>query len=73
MANTRRQNRNGLIDTVRSTITQLGGNRGRNTRGGGLASRATGMLGGLIGGGGGRSGSGGSRGRSAGTRRRRRR
>lgn len=41
-----------LVDTVRSTITQLTGNRGsgaRNSRGrGGLSSQATGFIGGLL-------------------------
>jgi hypothetical protein len=76
MANTRNQN---LFNTVRGTLGQLTGNRGRNTRGrntrggGGLASQASGFLGGLLSGGDSKSGRGRSasrgRGRSAGRRR----
>ncbi len=85
MANTRTRNRRtrayrggssrtsgsgALIDTVRSTIGQLsGGNRGRKQSGGGLASQATGFIGGLLSGGGG-SANGRSSNRSRGRRRR---
>jgi hypothetical protein len=45
-----------LIDTVRNTITGIAGSRGRGGRrsggGGGLASQATGFIGGLLSGGG---------------------
>ena len=46
-----------LVDTVRSTISQLTGNRGRGSRGrnsrrgGGLPSQASGFIGGLLSGG----------------------
>jgi hypothetical protein len=41
-----------LIDTVRNTLTNFGGNRGRSSRGrGGLASQASGFIGGLLSGG----------------------
>jgi hypothetical protein len=67
MANTRNQN---LFNTVRGTLGQLTGkggrgSRGRNTRGGGLASQATDFIGGFLSGGEGK----GSRGRSASRRR----
>jgi hypothetical protein len=54
MANTRNQN---LLNTVRGTLGQLSGNRGRNTRGrnvrgrSGLASQASGFIDGLLSGG----------------------
>jgi hypothetical protein len=60
-----------LFDTVKSTITQFSGNRGRGGRrssgGGGLASQASGFIGGLLSGGGSDRG---GRGRSGGRRRR---
>jgi hypothetical protein len=68
MANTRNQN---LFNTVRGSLGQLTGNRGRNPRGrnargrSGLASQASGFFDGLLSGGTSRS----SRGRR--TRRRR--
>jgi hypothetical protein len=59
------------MDTVRGTITQFTGNRGRRGRrssaGGGLASQASGFIGGLLSGG---SGSGRSSSRTRGRRRR---
>jgi hypothetical protein len=46
------------MDTVKSTLTQVTGNRGRGSRGrgsrgggGGLASQASGFIGGLLSGG----------------------
>jgi hypothetical protein len=49
-----------LLDTVKSTITQFSGNRGRGrgrrSGGGNLASQATGFIGGLLSGDGNRSG-----------------
>jgi hypothetical protein len=58
-----------LLDTVKSTITQFSGNRGRGGRrssgGGGLAAQASGFIGGLLSGGSGRGG-----GRAGGRRRR---
>ena len=49
MANTRNRN---MLDSVRSTIGQLTGNRGSGSRGrGGLASQASGFVGGLLSGG----------------------
>jgi hypothetical protein len=60
-----------LLDTVKSTITQFSGNRGRGGRrssgGGRLASQASGFIGGLLSGGGSDRG---GRGRSGGRRRR---
>lgn len=56
-----------LIDTVKNTITQFSGNRGRSS-GGGLASKASGLVGGLLGGG---AGSRSTRGRGKAGRRRR--
>jgi hypothetical protein len=41
-----------LLDTVRSTITQYSRNSGRASRGGGLATKASGFIGGLLSGGG---------------------
>jgi hypothetical protein len=76
MADTKDQN---LLNTVRGTLGQLTGNRGRGSRGrksrggGGLASQASGFIGGLLSGGDSKkSGRGRSatRGRSAGRRRR---
>ena len=66
MANTRNQN---LFNTVRGTLGQLGGKggrgaRGRNARGGGLASQASGFIGGFL------SGGSDNRNRSRGRRRR---
>jgi len=76
MANTRNRN---MVDTVRSALGQLSGNRGqsrgrnsrgRNSRGrGGLASQASGFIGGLLSGGDSRSTR--NRGRRSGGRRRR--
>jgi len=60
-----------LVDTVRSTITRFSGNRGRSSRGGGgLASQASGFIGGLLSGGSGTKNSGRSSSRSRGGRRR---
>jgi hypothetical protein len=64
MANTRNQN---LFNTVRGSLGKLTGDRKRNTRGrgsrggGGLASQASGFIGGLLSGGDSKS----SRGRSS--------
>ena len=84
MANTRTRNRRtrayrggsgrasgsgALMDTVKSTLTQLTGSRGRGSRGGGnLASQASGFIGGLLSGG--SSGRGGNRSRGRAGRRR---
>ena len=62
MANTRRQRSyrgqskrtsgsGALLDTVKNTLTGLTGNRARSSGGGGLASKASGLVGGLLGGG----------------------
>ena len=49
MANTRRTGSGALVDTVRSTITQITGNRGRKSRGGGgLGAQASGFISGLL-------------------------
>jgi hypothetical protein len=60
------------METVKTTLTQVSGNRGRGSRGrgsrgggGGLASQASGFIGGLLSGGG-----NGNRSRSRGRRRR---
>jgi hypothetical protein len=62
-----------LFDTVKSTITQFSGNRGRSgprsSGGGGLASQASGFIGGFLSGGGNDRG-GRGRARSGGRRRR---
>ena len=59
------------MDKVKSTLTQVTGNRGRGSRrrgsragGGGLASQASGFIGGLV------SGGNGNKSRSRGRRRR---
>jgi hypothetical protein len=70
MANRRNQS---LLDNVRGTLGQFTGNRGRTSRGrGGLASQASGFIGGLLSGGDDKStrGRGRSRSRSGGRRRR---
>ena len=75
MANSKDQN---FFSSVRGTLGQFtgkrgGGSRGRNSRGGGgLASQASGFIGGLLSGGDSKSGRGrsASRGRSTGRRRR---
>jgi hypothetical protein len=62
-----------LIDTVRSTFTKFGGNRSRSSRGGGgggLASQASGFIGGLLSGGDSGSKRSSRRSRSRGRRRR---
>jgi hypothetical protein len=47
-----------LLDTVRNTFGQLTGKRRGSARGGGLASQASGFIGGLLSGGDNRRGSG---------------
>lgn len=72
MANTRNRN---MLNTVRSTIGQLTGNRGSGSRRsgsrgrGGLASQASGFIGGLLSGGSSKNSR--TRGRASGRSRRR--